>query len=91
MTKKITITKRVSADLEITIHDGAPDDLITRMADDPETYEPLYGRMNEEEVYEHWAHNAVANGVEDVSRLDGWVDVPKYTVMFDVSGVEIDS
>lgn len=90
-TGKKTIVKQVSAVFEVTIHEGAPDDLFSRMANDEELYSALYGKMTEQEVYAHWAHNAVANGVEDVSRLDGWADVPKYAVQFDVSNVEIEA
>lgn len=27
------------------------------------------------DVLEHWATNAIANGIEDVSRLEGWADL----------------
>ena len=82
------ITVPVSAELTITIADGAPDDLFSRV--DTDAFDALYPWMGQEDVIPHWAHNAVANGVWDVSRLDGWIDVPRGTVTFDVDDVEIE-
>jgi hypothetical protein len=31
-------------------------------------------------VLRHWAFNCIANGVEDVARLDGWADLPPGSV-----------
>ena len=36
------------------------------------------------DVLRHWAYNAVANGVTDVSRLDGWACDPAEVVKIEV-------
>ena len=52
----------------------APADLFTRTTTD-EWRDALYDLPTRESVLEHWAFNAIHNGVRDVSRLEGWGDV----------------
>jgi len=35
------------------------------------------------DVLEHWAYNAVINGIYDVSRLEGWADLDSDAVVID--------
>jgi hypothetical protein len=60
-------------------------DAITRITgpDGDEWRTHMYRHIKtREDVLRHWAHNAVANGVTDVSDLDGWADVRRGTVTF---------
>ena len=41
-----------------------------------------------EDVVAHFAYNAVANGVTDVSRLEGWADVDDDAVEIVVEQIE---
>jgi hypothetical protein len=50
----------------------------------------LYDLRDESDVIEHWVSNAVRNGVEDASRLDGWADLPVGTVTMLVDYVDLD-
>ena len=86
MSKFVDVSVEVT--VTITIADNAPDDVITRMQNDPDTYESLYGEMNHNEVCQHWAYNAVSNGVKDAKHLDGWADLDPGMVTFDVSDID---
>lgn len=70
------INTEVEVDVVITIHDDAPKDVISRCFT-KEWRDSMYTLRDEDEVIEHLAYNAAINGVEDVSRLDGWADVPR--------------
>jgi hypothetical protein len=48
----------------------------------------MYDLHTEADVLEHWAGNALRNGIVDVCQLDGWADVPAETVTFTVWDVE---
>ena len=37
--------------------------------------EMFYALETEEDVFGHWAYNAVVNGVQRVNELEGWVDM----------------
>jgi hypothetical protein len=39
-------------------------------------------------VLAHLAYNAVANGVEDANRLDGWADLPSGTLTMQIRDVD---
>ena len=83
--------REVRATVLITIHDDvAPADLITRGMD-PEFASAYYGEMDEKAVLDHWAYNAVMNGVSSPHRLDGWADIPKDAVDLWVTDAEVDS
>lgn len=71
----------------IKVAEDAPEDVFTRMMV-PENYEPLYGRMDQTEVAKHFADNAVRNGVDDASYLDGWQDLPRFAVRLSVEDAE---
>jgi hypothetical protein len=79
----------------VTIND---EDAITRVIenhDDQGTPQPLgsgtgwqdhlYPLRTRDEVLEHLAYNALANGVGDAARLDGWADMPR-----DVTTMRVD-
>ena len=85
MTRTI-INIEATAYVDVEIADDAPSDVLTRMQD-PEHYEGLYGFMNEDQVLDHWVFNCIANGVEDVSRLDGWGDLDRGMVRVVVGNV----
>lgn len=61
----------VGSVVSIFVSDDAPDDVLSRtgLPDFP------YRFRFPNDVYEHLAYNAVANGVEDANRLDGWADL----------------
>lgn len=88
--KPQSVTVSISAELTISINEEAPDDLFSRVMTD-EWSSHFYQFMTEEDIIAHWAHNAAANGVWDVSRLDGWADVPRGTVTFDIDDVFLES
>jgi hypothetical protein len=50
----------------------------------------LYDLHTREDVVNHWAYNAVANGVHDASYLDGWADYERGLITFYVNHVEAD-
>lgn len=50
----------------------------------PEWRGDVYGLETEERILAHFAYNAVANGVEDATRLDGWADLERGDIMFTV-------
>lgn len=73
--------------VEITINDREPVERVTG-PDGDEWRRQVYGEIRtEQDVLNHWASNAIRNGVEDVSELDGWADVPARTVTMTVSDV----
>lgn len=43
--------------------------------------------VTEDEVLEHLAYNAIFNGVEDASRLDGWGDLERGKITMRVDGM----
>lgn len=45
----------------------------------------FYNLETAAEVVEHWAYNAIANGIDDAYNLDGWADLPKDAVTFEVT------
>lgn len=82
-----TITRTCTVDVQITISDDAPPDLLTRGQTD-EFRKHLYSDLDSEEaVIEHFAANCAGNGITDVSRLDGWADVPAGAVVMWVASV----
>lgn len=67
-----------------------PGDLFTRAAT-AEFQDSLYGPAvsTRETVIRHWVYNAVFNGVDDASRLDGWGDLERGVVRFRVAHPEV--
>lgn len=83
------IVRNVDAILEIEIQDGVDWRWYREEGRDPEPRGGLYGNVTDEEIFAHWAHNAVANGVEDACRLDGWADLERGAIRFTVRDVEV--
>lgn len=42
--------------------------------------------VTEDEILEHLAYNAIFNGVDDASRLDGWADLERGQLTMRVNG-----
>lgn len=79
----------VVATVTITPSPTAPADWLSRVAGEDFPYRHAGGRaLTEREGLEHLAYNAVANGVEDASRLDGWGDLERGDVTMHVHNVE---
>jgi hypothetical protein len=72
--------------VEITVNDPEPIERVTGPGGD-EWRSHLYDLRTEQDVLDHWAANAIRNGVRDVSELDGWADVPAGTVTMTVVDV----
>ncbi len=68
--------------------DTAPTDWLTRVTGRDFPYRSRTGPFTEREGLEHLAYNAVANGVEDASRLDGWGDLERGMLTLRVENVE---
>lgn len=41
-----------------------------------------------EDVVEHFAFNAITNGVHDITRLDGWADCDKDDVLIEIEDMD---
>lgn len=86
--------------VHIDIDDGLCPDVITRCTENTTAVNGLgesqgwrdtfYPLETEDQVYEHLAFNCLVNGVTDITRLDGWADVPEDAVRMwvDRSSVE---
>lgn len=79
----------VNAYVDIIVNDNAPDDIFTRAEDVEGFQKPLYGDevKDKDTVLQHWAYNAVANGVQSPHRLDGWADLDRDAVQIRVTDV----
>ena len=61
---------------EVTFDFPKDTDAITRCTENHDGWQEAYYPINsEEEVYQQFAYNCIVNGVEDISRLDGWADI----------------
>lgn len=70
----------------ITVTDAAPDDLLTRCDETwRDTFYPLFDTSD---IYEHWTYNAAANGITDISELDGWADVEPGAVTLSIEDLD---
>lgn len=79
----------VTASVTITPAEDAPADWLTRVSSGDFPYRSWDGSpLSAEEGLEHLAYNAVANGVEDASRLDGWGDLDAGMLTLRVHDVE---
>lgn len=66
--------------VEIEVHDP---DVFDRCF--TEDWQSHYWKVEDRsEVLKHLAFNAVCNGVEDISRLDGWADLPSTAATINV-------
>lgn len=76
--------------VEIEASDSAPNDWLTRVTTADFPYRRWDGPFTERDGLEHLAFNAISNGIEDASRLDGWGDLERDMVTMRVTGVETD-
>lgn len=54
---------------------------------DPDWRDHMYSDMDtREKVLAHFADNAIRNGVDDASSLDGWADLERGAVTMEVKG-----
>ena len=75
-----THTVTVESTVVITISDP---DVLGRL-NDPEFVKD-WGFNSVDDVLEHFAYNAVANGYQNAANLDGWADLDWKAVMMDVT------
>ncbi len=77
------------ATVVIKMSDDAPD-IYARAAEDGFPYWNHDGtRLTPEQVRTHLAHNALSNGITDISDLDGFGDFPRGAVTMRVDSVEV--
>ena len=76
----------VGVTLRLELNDP-PDDWISRCFTE-EWRSQLYSLKDEDEVYQHLLYNAAVNGVEDISRLEGWADIERGAVRLYVTDWE---
>lgn len=90
MTKKDTDVRYVGMECTVVVraHPGAPEDWLSRVIQIDFPYRTYDGPFTEKEGLAHLAYNAVANGVEDASRLDGWGDLERGMLTLEVVDVE---
>ncbi len=80
---------RVLAEVVVTAI-NAPEDWLSRVRDDF-PYKHFDGSpLSEDEGLFMLVDNAVRNGVEDASRLDGWGDLDRGVLTMHVQHVEVD-
>lgn len=64
---------QMTVTVQVTIND---DSVVTRCIENEDGWRDTFYRLEtEDDVLEHLAYNCINNGVEDVSRLDGWADL----------------
>lgn len=75
----------------VTVEVADDCDAITRVTGEggDEWRSHYYNFATEQDVLEHFAYNAIANGVEDANRLDGWADLPDGAVTMLVTEVNV--
>ena len=56
---------------------------------DPAWREQAYDLPTRLAVLEHWARAVIIAGVRDVSRLDGWADVPPGRITFHIDDARL--
>ena len=87
-------TRRIemTATVQIDASEAAPADWLSRVTDPDFPYRHMGGTaLTEDEGLEHLAYNALANGVEDASRLDGWGDLDRGMVTMIVTRAEAEA
>ena len=79
-------------EVKVTIQDGCdPFHRVTDPVEGAEFRLTLYDLFTEKDVLDHFTYNAVANGVNDASELDGWADLTPGQVTMDIMYVDVDS
>jgi hypothetical protein len=82
-------TATVECQVRIEVRDADVIERVTGPGGD-EWRKVAYPLRSEDDVLAHLAYNAVANGVQDVSVLDGWADVEAGKgAVLDVTDVEV--
>ncbi len=79
----------VSCCVRITPSPDAPADWLSRVTTADFPYRRYDGPFTEQDALNHLAYNAVANGVEDASRLDGWGDLERGILTMEVCDVDV--
>jgi hypothetical protein len=70
----------LTLDVEVQVNDPS---VIARCVNNQDDWrDSFYDLRTAEEVIGHLVYNYVANGVEDIRRLDGWADVAEDAVVF---------
>lgn len=88
-----TTTERRSLQVYGTLvveFNNPPEDWITRVGT-REWRDSFYDMEEAADVYEHLAYNAIANGVTDISVLDGWGDIERGAIRFHVEDLDFDN
>ncbi len=68
--------------VKVTVND---DRVIDRPVNNVDGWrDDLYDLRTRNEVLEHLAFNAIANGYENAKHLDGWADLPEDAVQMEV-------
>lgn len=79
--------------VQIIPDDNAPSDWLSRVTTADFPYKRLTAGgtrpLMRREGLEHLAYNAVANGIEDANRLDGWADLENGALTMRVMFVEV--
>lgn len=85
MPRKQFITRTVTVEVVIADEAGRTDALTRWETKDWRTQ--FYAFEKQVDLFDHLFHNCVENGVRDLSRLDGWADLPEGLVMMRIAYV----
>jgi len=68
-------------------------DVITRCVEDHDGWRTrmYYDLETLEQVIEHLAYNCARNHIEEVSRLDGWADLPDSAASMRITDAEVEN
>lgn len=88
--KGVTYTASAEVTVKIEVNDREAIERVTGPGGD-EWRSYAYKLYTERDVLEHWAYNAVANGVERVNRLDGWGDMDDDAVRMWIEVTDVDA
>lgn len=83
------INQIATAHVEIEINDDRVLDRYTDPKSEDHGKHP-YGLKTQTEIIQHLCHNAISNGVEDITRLDGWADMESGAATMFVKDVYFD-
>jgi hypothetical protein len=87
----MSTTREVRCEATVLVHvrDDAPEDWLSRVTEADFPYRTWGGEpFTEEDGIRMLADNALRNGVDDASRLDGWGDLERGMVELEVIDVE---
>ena len=81
----------VETEVELTFTIRNPDALERVVGPDGDEWRSQFYRLHTvEDVLEHWAYNALCNGIYDISRLEGWADLATTDVDIGVEHADLD-